>query len=73
MDLILKGDLRSVAEFAADEGAEAALKYYQQLKEKYRDFDWWTALEPGILEDSINRKGYDLMQDGDLGRDKKLA
>jgi tetratricopeptide (TPR) repeat protein len=66
MDLILKGDFRSVAEFAADEGAEAALKYYQQLKEKYKDFNWWTVLDPEILEDSINRKGYDLMQDGDL-------
>jgi len=66
VDLILKGDIRSVAEFAADEGAEAAIKYYQQLKEKYKDFDWWTALDPGILEGSINSKGYDLMQDGDL-------
>jgi tetratricopeptide (TPR) repeat protein len=66
MDLILKGDIRSVAEFASDEGAEAALKYYQQLKEKYKDFDWWTLLDPEILEGSINRKGYDLMRDGDL-------
>ncbi len=67
MDLILNGDIKSVAEFATDEGAEAALKYYQQLKEKYKDFDWWTLLDPEILEGSINRKGYDLMQDGDLG------
>jgi len=67
MDLILKGDIRSVAEFAADEGAEAALKYYQQLKEKYKDFAWWTAFDLGILERSINGKGYDLMRDGDLG------
>jgi len=66
MDLILNGDLRSVAEFAADEGAEAALIYYQQLKEKYKDFDWWTVLDPEILESSINRRGYASMQNGDL-------
>ncbi len=66
LDFILDGNLRSVGEFAADEGAEAALIYYQQLKEKYKDFDWWTVLDPEILENSINRKGYALMQNGDL-------
>ena len=66
MDLILNGDLRTVEEFAADEGAEAALIYYQQLKGKYKDFDWWTLLNPEILEGNINRKGYAFMQNGDL-------
>lgn len=66
MDLILNGDLRSIAEVAVDEGAEAALIYYQQLKEKYKDFDWFTVLDPKILEGSINRKGYALMQKDDL-------
>jgi hypothetical protein len=68
MDLILKGDLRSVDEFAADEGAEAALIYCQQLKDKYKELEWWTALDPGILQGSINSKGYALMQNGDLER-----
>ncbi|MCJ7579476.1 MAG: hypothetical protein MUP98_02960 [Candidatus Aminicenantes bacterium] len=68
MDLILNGDLRSVERFAADEGAEAALEYYQQLKGKYKDFDWWTVFDPEILEGSINRKGYSLMQNVDLER-----
>lgn len=66
IDLILKGDLRSVAEFAADEGVDAALNYYQKLKEKYKDFDWWIALDPRTLEVSTNSKGYELMQNGDL-------
>jgi tetratricopeptide (TPR) repeat protein len=66
MDLILNGDMRSVEEFASDEGAEAALAYCQQLKEKYGNFDWWTVFDPEILEGSINRKGYTLMQNGDL-------
>ena len=66
VDLILSGDLRSVAEFAADEGAEAAVAYYQQLKQKYKEYEWWTALDPGILEDSNNDKGYVLIQNGDL-------
>jgi tetratricopeptide (TPR) repeat protein len=68
VDLILSGDLRSVAEFAADEGAEAAVAYYQQLKQKYKEYEWWTVLDPGILEDSNNDKGYFLMQNGDLER-----
>jgi len=68
VDLILSGDLRSVAEFAADEGAEAAVVYYQQLKKKYKEYEWWTVLEPGILEDSVNDKGYVLMQNGELER-----
>ncbi len=67
MDLILNSDLRSVAVFAAEEGAEPALVYYQQLEEKYKDFDWWTAFEPEILEGSINREGYALMQNSDFG------
>jgi tetratricopeptide (TPR) repeat protein len=66
MDLILNGDTRSVAEFAADEGADAASLYCQQLKEKYKDFDWWTELDPEILEGSINSEGYALMQKGDM-------
>ena len=61
MDLILNGDLRSVAEFAAHQGAEAALKYFQQLKKKYEEIDWWNVLKPEILENNINRQGYDLM------------
>jgi len=68
MDLILTGDLRSVGQFAADEGAEAALAYCQQLKDKYRQCEWWTALEPAILEGSINSKGYALLQSGVLER-----
>lgn len=66
VDLILSGDMRSVAEFAADEGAEAAVAYYQRLKKKYKEYKWWTVLDPGILEKSNNDKGYVLMQNGDL-------
>ena len=66
MDLIFNGDLRSVAEFASDEGAEKAFIYYQQLKEKYKDLNWWNALDPEILEGSIHRKGHTLMQNGNL-------
>ncbi|MGB6340456.1 MAG: hypothetical protein WBF32_11850 [Candidatus Aminicenantaceae bacterium] len=66
MDLILNGDMRSLEEFAAAEGAEAALVYCQQMKGKYGNFDWWTVFDPEILEGSINRKGYTLMQNGDL-------
>lgn len=66
IDFIINGDLRSVAEFAADEGAEAALIFHQQLKEKYKDFNWWNAFDPEILESSITRKGYALMRNGNL-------
>ena len=68
MDLISKGDLRSVGEFAADEGAEAALVYCEELKAKYGQCQWWTALDPEILEGSVNSKGYALLQNGDLER-----
>jgi len=68
VDLILGGNLRSVAEFAADEGAEAAVAYYRQLKTKYNEYEWWTVLDPEILGDSVNDKGYVLMQNGDLER-----
>lgn len=67
MDLVLNGfDFGSVAEFAADEGAETALKYYQLLKEKNKGSDWWKVFDSEFLEGSINRKGYALMQNGDL-------
>jgi hypothetical protein len=69
MDLILgEPDLRSVAEFAADEGAQAALAHYRELVEKYKALEWWKVLDPGILERSINREGYALMSTGDLER-----
>jgi hypothetical protein len=66
LDLIVSEDLRSVAEFAADEGADAAVVHYQRLKEKFRGFEWWTALDPPILEGSNNDKGYALMQNGEM-------
>ena len=67
LDLVLNGlDFRPVAEFAAEEGAEAALKYYQMLKGKKIGFDWWKAFDTEFLEGSINRQGYALMQNGDL-------
>ena len=66
LDLIMSEDLRSVAEFAADEGAEAAVVHYQMLKEKYKGYEWWTVLDPPILEDSNNDKGYALMQNGEM-------
>ena len=68
MELALKGGFQSVGEYAADEGAEAALIYYGQFKENYKDYDWWTALNPENLERDVNRKGYDLMSIGDLKR-----
>jgi tetratricopeptide (TPR) repeat protein len=68
VDFILSGDWRSVAEFAADEGAEAAVAYYRRLKNKYKEYEWWTVLDPAILERSINDKGYVLMQNCDLER-----
>ena len=67
MDLILgEPDLRSVAEFAADEGAQAALAHYRELVEKYKALEWWKVLDPGILEWSMNRDGYAHMSTGDL-------
>jgi tetratricopeptide (TPR) repeat protein len=69
MSLILgEPDFRSVAEFAADEGAQAALAHYRELKEKYEGLEWWKVLDPEILEESINREGYALMSTGDLER-----
>jgi hypothetical protein len=68
VDLILSGDMRSVAEFAADEGADAAAVYYQTLKKKYKEHQWWTVLDPGVLEKSNNDKGYVLMQNGERER-----
>jgi tetratricopeptide (TPR) repeat protein len=68
LDLILNEDLRSGAEFAADEGPEAAVFHYQRLKEKYKGYDWWTVLEPGVLEDGNNATGYALMEKGDWDR-----
>jgi tetratricopeptide (TPR) repeat protein len=68
VDLILSGDWRSVAEFAAEEGADAAVVYYEKLKKKYKEYKWWTVLDPGILEDANNDQGYVLMQNGDLER-----
>ena len=42
MDLILADpDLRSLAEFAADEGAQAARAHYRKLNEKYKGVEWW--------------------------------
>ena len=57
-----------MGEYAADEGVDAAMTYYGQLREKYKDIDWWTALNPEILERDVNRKGYDLIANGDLKR-----
>jgi len=68
LELALSGGFRTVAECAADEGADAGLEYYRRLKEKYQGLEWWTALEPGHLEREVNRKGYDLMSNGDLRR-----
>ena len=67
MDLILdEPDFRSVAEFAADEGAQAALAHYRELHEKFEGLGWWKVLDPEVLEDSINREGYALMSTGHL-------
>jgi tetratricopeptide (TPR) repeat protein len=68
LDLALRGDCRSVAEYAADEGASAAFLHYGQLKEKYGNIDWWTVLKPEKLESNVNGKGYDLMSQGELKR-----
>ena len=69
MDLILDDpDFRSVAEFAADEGAQAALAHYRELHEKFEGLGWWNVLDPEVLEVSINREGYALMSTGDLER-----
>jgi tetratricopeptide (TPR) repeat protein len=68
LDLIVSGDLRSVAEFAGDEGEEAAVVYCRELREKYQEYEWWTALDPGVLERSNNSQGYALMEKGDLAR-----
>ena len=68
LELALKGGFQSVAEYAADKGADAAPIYLRQLKEKYKDIDWWTALDPENLERDVNRKGYDLIANGDLKR-----
>jgi tetratricopeptide (TPR) repeat protein len=68
LELALKGGFQSVAEYAADKGADAAPIYLQQLKEKYKDIDWWTALDPENLERDVNRTGYDLIANGDLKR-----
>ena len=68
LELALNGGFRSVAEYAADESAEAALIYYRQQKEKYKNMDWWTALNPENLERDVNRKGYNLISNGDVKR-----
>lgn len=68
LEMALKGGFRSVGEYAADEDADAAITYYGQLREKYKDLDWWTALNPENLERDVNRKGYDLIANGDLKR-----
>ncbi len=57
-----------MGEYAADEGADAAITYYGRLREKYEDIDWWTALNPENLERDVNRTGYDLIANGDLKR-----
>lgn len=72
LDLIVSEDLRSVAEFAADEGAEAAVVYCQKLREKYQEYEWWTPLDPGVLERSNNSKGYALMEKGDWDRSHRV-
>ena len=68
LELALKGGFQSVAEYAADKGADAALMYYRRQKEKYKDLDWWMALSPENLERDVNRKGYDLMSSSDFKR-----
>jgi hypothetical protein len=68
LEMALKGGFRSVGEYAADEGVDAAITYYGQLREKYKNLDWWTALNPENLERDVNRKGYDLIANGDLKR-----
>ena len=60
--LALKGlGLKNIAEFAADNCAEDAFVYYHQLKKKYANIDWWTGLNPEILENNINNDGYTLL------------
>jgi tetratricopeptide (TPR) repeat protein len=68
LEMALIGGLRSVSEYAADKGTDAAITYIRQLKETYKDLDWWTALNPENLERDINREGYELIANGDLKR-----
>ena len=68
LNLALHGNIQPVEEYTADKGAEAALDYCRRMQEKYKDIDWWTALKADNLERNINRKGYDLMTNGDSKR-----
>ncbi len=68
LEIALRGEIRTVEEYAADEGAEAAVAYYRQLKEKYSGLDWWIGFKPEILESDINDKGYTLLQGMELDR-----
>lgn len=66
LELALHGDLTTLWEFTAKEGAEAGLKYYYQLKEKYSHLDWWPGLNHEILENQINQHGYVLLREQNL-------
>ncbi len=69
LELVIDGtELVSVPDYAADNGASAALEYYHHLKDKYKNYEWSTIFDQKVLEKSINNAGYVLMQKGDLER-----
>ncbi|HUU04687.1 MAG TPA: hypothetical protein VMZ49_02300 [Patescibacteria group bacterium] len=66
LQLALHGETRTIAKFAEENGADAALEYYQKLKKKYADIEWWSGLHPDALEGNINQNGYRLFENQDL-------
>jgi tetratricopeptide (TPR) repeat protein len=64
LEIALHGDTRTITDFAADEGAEAALADFLRQRQEYADRKWWRGWDAEGLERQINQRGYALMGDG---------
>jgi hypothetical protein len=68
LDIALRGDVRSIADLASDEGAEVAAAEFNRQRREYADFWWWRGWNAAEVEQRIDDRGHVLMGDGRLAR-----